>query len=93
MNSAANCGANMLRNLDRKTVKVSWEYTYIVSGNEPCHFCVGSQLAVDETLYLALGPTIVDVNNGQHVPLKMNCINISQKLHSNCVDYKINFCG
>lgn len=54
------------RNLYRKTV----EYTYIVSGNEPCHFGVGSQLAVDETLYLALGPTIVDVNDGQHVPLK-----------------------
>ena len=44
-------------------------FTYIVSGNEPSHFRGGCELSVNETLDFRLGPAIVDVNNGKHVPL------------------------
>ena len=44
-------------------------FTYIVSGNQPRHFRGGCELSVNETLDFRLGPPIVDVNNGQHVPL------------------------
>ena len=40
----------------------------IAGGYGPGHFGGAGQLAVDEALDLALGPPIVDVDHGQHVP-------------------------
>ena len=51
------------------TLLVRIQSTYIVSGDQPCHFRRGCELSVDETLYFRLGPPVVNVNNGQHVPL------------------------
>ena len=45
------------------------EKTYIVRRYEPCHLCRRRELAVHKTLDLWFCPTIINVNNGQHVPL------------------------
>lgn len=44
--------------------------TYIVSRNKPCHLCAGRQLPINQTLDFTFRPSVVYVNNGQHVPLE-----------------------
>ena len=36
--------------------------------HQPGHLCAAGQLAVDEDLDLRLGPSVVNVDDGQHVP-------------------------
>lgn len=42
---------------------------YLIHIDEPGHFCGRSQLAVHEALYLIFCPTVVDVDDADHVPL------------------------
>lgn len=43
--------------------------TYIIRRNEPGHLGAGGELTVDQALDLTLGPAVVDVHDGDHVPL------------------------
>jgi hypothetical protein len=60
--------------------------SYLVGRDEPSHFSAGGQLAINETLDLILGPSVVDVHDGNHVPLKGNRIiklpSTPKRLHS-----------
>ena len=40
----------------------------LLGRHQPGHLGAAGQLAVDEDLDLRLGPSVVDVDNGQHVP-------------------------
>ena len=55
-------------------------YTHVIRRDEPRHFCTRRQLSVDQTLNFALRPTIVNINNGQHVPLKQTTISDEKAL-------------
>lgn len=43
--------------------------THIVGRHEPGHLGAGRELTVDQALDLTLGPAVVDVHDGDHVPL------------------------
>jgi len=43
--------------------------SHIAGVDEPRHFRLRDKISVDVALQLALAPAVVDVNDGDHVPL------------------------
>lgn len=46
--------------------------TYVIGGHEPSHLRAGGQLSINEALDFAFRPAIVDVHDGNVVPLRIN---------------------
>ena len=44
--------------------------THIIGVDQPRHLSVRDLLAIHKTLQFALAPAVVDVDNGNHVPLQ-----------------------